>query len=101
MRTNQVVGYGSGVPVDSNQMITLATLQVLTMGNNAEGYRLSPANYASLPNSMAYVDSQDPDNNLVDMAPVSGSHDRPVFTFGDFTVEEQQSWDSVKSLYRN
>jgi hypothetical protein len=97
---NQVVGFSSGLPVNSSQMITLATFQVLSMGNNPDGYRLSPANYPSLPNSMAYVDSQDPDNNLVDMAPTSGSHDRPVFTFGDFTVDEQQSWDNVKSIYR-
>ncbi len=98
--TNQVVGFGSGVPVDSNQMVTLATFQVLSMGNNQEGYRLSPTSSPSIPNAMAYLDFGDPDDNLVDMAPASGSYDRPVFTFGDFTIDEQQTWDTVKSLYK-
>jgi hypothetical protein len=99
--TNQVVGFGSGLPVDSSQMVTLATFQVFTMGNNREGYTLSPTSPSSLPNSMAYLDFQDPDDNLVDMAPTSGSYDRPVFTFGDFTIDEEQTWGTVKSLYKN
>ena len=98
--SNQVVGYGSGLPVDSNHMVTLATFQVLTMGNNQEGYRLSPTNSPSIPNSMAYLDFSDPDDNLVDMIPASGSFDRPVFTFGDFTIDEEQTWDTVKSLFK-
>ncbi len=98
--TNQVVGFGSGLPVDSNNMVTLATFEVFSMGNNPEGYRLSPVSPSSLPNTMAYLDFQDPDNNLVDMAPASGSYDRPVFIFGDYSVEEEQSWGSVKSLFQ-
>ncbi len=98
--TNQIVGFTYGQPVDSRQTVNLATFEVLTMGNNPEGYKLSPTAYASLPNSMAYLDFLDPGNSLVDMAPISGSHDRPVFTFGNYDITEQQSWDSVKSLYR-
>jgi hypothetical protein len=49
---------------------------------------------------MAYVDWEDPDDNLVDMAPVSGSFGRPVFTFGDYTSEQGARWGEVKSLFR-
>ena len=70
------------------------------MGNSPVGYRLVPTSPSSRPNAMAYVDSEDPDDRLVEMMPVSGSYDRPVFTFGDYTLEQNAKWGEVKSLYR-
>lgn len=98
--SNMVVGFGSGLPVGSNNQVTLATLEVFSMGNNREGYKLSPTAQASSPNSMAYLDFQDPVDALVEMGPASGSYDRAVFTFGDYSVSEEQTWDAVKSLYK-
>ncbi len=97
---NIVAGFATAVPVSSQRAAMLATLTVLTMGNNPEGYRLVPTAAATHANTMAYVDSDDPDDNIVDMAPVSGSFDRPVFTFGDYTVDRVAKWGEVKSLYR-
>ncbi len=37
-----IVGYQQGIPVGSGDGTTLATLSVLTMGNNPEGYFLLP-----------------------------------------------------------
>jgi len=105
---NIVAGFATAVPVTSQRVAVLATLSVLTMGDNPEGYRLVPTEAPSHPNTMAYVDSEDPDgevpdpevDNIVDMMPTSGSFDRPVFTFGDYTVDETAKWGEVKALYR-
>ncbi|MDX2472149.1 MAG: hypothetical protein QNL91_00415 [Candidatus Krumholzibacteria bacterium] len=97
---NIVAGYVSAVPVSSGRAATLATFSVLTMGNSPVGYKLVPASPASHPNTMAYVDYEDSGDKLVDMAPASGSHDLPVFTFGDYTGEQNAKWGAVKSLYR-
>jgi len=94
-----VVAYAQGLPVESNGT-TLATLSVLTMGNNPEGYYLQPASTSSIPNSLAYLDMGGPEVLLVDAAPISGSFDLPVFTFGDYSVEEDKMWGDVKSIYR-
>lgn len=98
---NIVVGYAApSLPVTSADGTVLATLSVLTMGNNPEGYFLQPPMSPSLPNKIAYLDMGAGDALTVEAVPVSGSHDRPVFTFGDYTVEENKQWGEVKSLYR-
>lgn len=97
---NLVVGYVQGLPVGSGGGTTLATFSVLTMGNNPEGYYLQPASPASHPNKISYLDLGSSQTLIVDALPVSGSHDRPVFTFGDYTVDEDRKWGDVKSLYR-
>ena len=97
---DMVVGYSQGLPVVSGGGTTLATVSVLTMGNNPEGYFLQPATTTSIPNSMVYLDSGGSERELVGALPVSGSYDLPVFTFGDYSVEEDKKWGDVKSLYR-
>ncbi len=97
---NIVAGFQTAVPVSGQRAAMLATFSVLTMGNNPEGYKLVPTITPSLPNTMAYVDYDDPVGNLVNMVPSSGSHDQPVFTFGDYTLEQVQAWGAVKALYR-
>jgi hypothetical protein len=74
-----IVGYAQGLAVDSGGGTTLATLSVLALGNNPEGYCLGPPSQSSHPNNMVYLD---------------------LGTFGDFTVEEDKTWGDVKSLYR-
>jgi hypothetical protein len=95
-----IAGFATAVRVSSQQAVTLATFSVLTMGNSPEGYRLVPTSPSSHANTMAYVDYDDPDDAIVDMSPISGSHDKPVFTFGDYTIELNAKWGAVKSLYR-
>jgi len=97
---NVVAGFQNAVPVSSQRAAMLATFSVLTMGNNPDGYKLVPTITPSLPNTMAYVDFDDPEGNLVNMVPSSGSNDRPVFIFGDYSLEEAQAWGAVKALYR-
>lgn len=97
---NLIVGYATAVPVRSAGSATLASLRILSFGNNREGYRLSPASPASLAGTMAYVDAEDQDDNLVGMMPVSGGFDRAVFWFGDWHIKEQAMWGEVKSLFR-
>jgi hypothetical protein len=96
---NMVVGYSHGLPVESSGT-TLATVSVLTLGNNPEGYYLQPATGSSIPNSLVYLDAGGSEALLVDALPVSGSFDVPVFTFGDYSIEEDKKWGDVKSLYR-
>ncbi|MEN8006511.1 MAG: hypothetical protein ABFS42_05815 [Candidatus Krumholzibacteriota bacterium] len=97
---NLMVGFAQAMPVTSGSGVTLATLTVLTMGNNPEGYFLQPASPPSIPNTMAYLDMSSAETLAVNAMPVSGSFDQPVFTFGDYTVEEDRMWGDVKSLYR-
>jgi hypothetical protein len=97
---NLLVGFGGALPVGTSRAATLATLHVLSFGNNRAGYRLSLASPPSLAGSMAYLDAEDTGDNLVGMMPVSGTFDRPVFWFGDWHVKEQALWGEVKSLYR-
>lgn len=97
---NLVVGFASAVPVGSGRTATLATLRVLTLGNNRAGYLLSPAAPQSLAGTMAYVDAEDTDDNLVAMMPVSGSFDRAVFWFGNWNIRQTAPWGAVKSLFR-
>jgi hypothetical protein len=94
-----VVGYAQGLQVESSGT-TLATLSVLTMGNNPEGYYLQPAPSGQSSNSLAYLDLGGPEPIIVAAEPISGSFDRPVFTFGDYSVEEDKMWGDVKSIYR-
>lgn len=94
------VGFAPAVPVSHQRAATLATLSVLTLGNSPVGYRLAPFTPAALPSAMAYVDSEDPVEGLVEMRPVSGSFTEPVFTFGDYTIEENARWGEVKVLFR-
>ena len=61
---------------------------------------MSLASPSSLGGTMAYVDAEDQDDNLVGMMPVSGGFDRPVFWFGNWHVKEQAKWGEVKSLFR-
>jgi len=98
--SNIVAGFQSAIRVSGQRAAMLATVSVLTLGDNPEGYRLVPTVTPSLPNTMAYVDYDDPDENLVDMVPASGSHDRPVFTFGTYNLAKNQAWGAVKALYR-
>ena len=97
---NMMVGYTQGLQVASGNGTTLATVTVLTMGNNPEGYYLQPASPSSHPNKMAYLDLSSSEGLIVDVLPVSGSNDLPVFFFGDYTVEEDRKWGDVKSIYR-
>lgn len=98
--SNLIVGYGAAVPVGSGRAATLASVRVLTFGNNRQGYRLALASPPSLAGSLAYVDAEDPVANLVGMMPVSGSFDRAVFCFGDWKLREQAPWGEIKSLFR-
>ncbi len=98
--SNLIVGYAAAVPVDGNRAATLASVRVLSFGNNREGYRLALADPPSLPGTLAYVDAEDPGANLVAMMPVSGTFDRAVFCFGDWKLREQAQWGEVKSLFR-
>ena len=97
---NIVVGYAGPLPVTSADATVLATVSVLTMGNNPEGYYLLPSAAPSIPNSMAFLEMDSAEHLPVAAVPVSGSYDRPVFTFGDYTIEENKRWGEVKSLYR-
>ena len=98
---NLIVGYANeGLPVESGGGTTMATFNILTMGNNPQGYFLLPASPSSHPNTMAYLDHGDSPGLIIDAMPVSGSFDRHVFTFGDYTVDEDRKWGDVKSLYR-
>ena len=97
---NLIVGYAEALPVQTGGGTTLATISVLTLGNNPEGYFLQPASPAFLPNTMAFLDISSSDRLHVTSLPVSGSFERPVFTFGDYTVDENRQWGGVKSLYR-
>jgi len=98
---NRIVGFANeGLPVESGGGTTMATLSILTMGNNPEGYFLLPSSPSSHPNTMAYLDNGDSPGLIIDALPVSGSFDRHVFTFGDYTVDEDRKWGDVKSLYR-
>lgn len=97
---NLMVGYAQGLSVISGGGTTLATISVLTMGNNPDGYKLQPASPSSMPNKMAFLDLGGGEGLIVNALPVSGSHDLPVFTFGDYTVDENRQWGNVKSLYR-
>jgi hypothetical protein len=97
---DMVVAYNQGLPVTAGGGTTLATLSVLTLGNNPEGYYLEPATGASIPNSLVYLDMGGSRPQIVDALPVSGSFDLPVFTFGDYSVDEEKNWGGVKSLYR-
>ena len=97
---NMMVGYAQGLPVDSGGGTTLATLSVMTLGNNPEGYFIQPASPASYPNTMGYLDLGGSETLHVFALPVSGSYDRHVFTFGDYTVDEVRMFGDVKLLYR-
>jgi len=98
---NLMVGYSNpGLPVASGNGTTLATLTVLTVGNNPEGYLLQPASPASYPNTMGYLSMGSSETLHVYATPTSGSYDQPVFTFGEYTVKEDRMWGDVKSLYR-
>jgi len=98
---NLIVGYAHhGLSVEPGGGTTLATLSILALGNNPEGYFLRPASPASSPNTMGYLDLGNSETLHVFALPVSGSFDRPVFTFGDYTVDEDKKWGDVKSLYR-
>jgi hypothetical protein len=97
---NLLVGFGNALPVGRSRAATLATVHVLSIGNNRAGYRLSLASPPSLAGSMAYLDAEDTVDKLVGMMPVSGAFDRPVFWFGNWHVKEQALWGEVKSLFR-
>lgn len=97
---NLIVGYADPLPVQTGGGTTLATVSVLTMGNNPEGYFLQPASPSFVPNTMAYLDISSTEHLHVTSLPVSGSFERPVFTFGDYSVDENREWGDVKSLYR-
>jgi len=98
---NIIAGFASEVPVTgASRTAVLAFLSVMSSGNNATGWFLQPASPASLAGTMAYVDAEDPDDNLVNMMPVGGRFDQPVFWFGDWHVEEARQWGDVKVLFR-
>ncbi len=98
--SNLIVGYGAAVPVGSGRAATLASVRVLSYGNNRDGYRLALASPPSLAGSLAYVDAEEPGANLVAMMPVSGAFDRAVFAFGDWKLREQAPWGEIKILFR-
>ncbi len=97
---NLIVGFAGAVPVSSARAAMLATVRVLSFGDNREGYLLATASPPSLPGLMAYVDAEDTGDDLVGMMPASGAFDRPVFWFGNWHVRENAPWGAVKSLYR-
>ncbi len=98
---NIIAGFADGVPVaGGSRTALLASLSVLSSGNNPTGWRLSPATPASLPGGVGYGDAEDPEDNLVDMLPVGGRFDQAVFWFGDWHVEEARQWGEVKALFR-
>lgn len=98
--SNLIVGFAGAVPVGSSRAAMLATLRVLSFGDNREGYQLALASPPSIPGMMAYVDAEDTGDDLVGMMPASGAFDRPVFWFGNWHVRENAQWGAVKSLYR-
>lgn len=98
--SNLIVGFAGAVPVGSARAATLATVRVLSFGDNRDGYLLATASPASIPGMMAYVDAEDTGDDLVGMLPASGDFARPVFWFGNWHVRESAQWGAVKSLYR-
>lgn len=98
--SNLIVGFAGAVPVGSSRAAMLATLRVLSFGDNREGYQLALASPPSIPGMMAYVDAEDSGDDLVGMMPASGAFERPVFWFGNWHVRENAQWGAVKSLYR-
>lgn len=48
---NLIVGFASAVPVSSSRAATLATVRVMSFGNNRAGYLLSTATPQSIPGS--------------------------------------------------
>lgn len=97
---NLLVGFGGAVRVGPSRAATLATVHVLSLGDNRDGYRLSLASPPSLAGSLAYLDAEDAGGSLVGMMPASGAFDRPVFWFGNWHIKEQALWGEVKSLFR-
>lgn len=97
---NLIVGYAGALPVGTARQATLATVRVLSFGNNREGYLLALASPPSIAGMMAYVDAEDTGDDLVGMMPSSGAFDRPVFWFGNWHTRETAPWGEVKSLYR-
>ncbi|MBK8166791.1 MAG: hypothetical protein IPK64_12680 [bacterium] len=97
---NLIVGFAGAVPVGTAGTAVLATLRVLSFGDNRDGYLLGTASPPSIPGMMAYVDAEDTDDDLVGMMPASGAFERPVFWFGNWHVRENAQWGAVKSLYR-
>ena len=98
--SNLIVGFAGAVPVGSSRAATLATVRVLSFGDNRDGYLLATASPPSIPGMMAYVDAEDTGDDLVGMLPASGDFGRPVFWFGNWHVRESAQWGAVKSLYR-
>ena len=97
---NLIVGFGGAVPVGGAHEAVLASLHVLSFGNDRAGYKLNPASPSSLTGAMAYLDAEDTTDNLVGMMPVSGAFERSVFWFGNWHTREQALWGDVKGLFR-
>jgi len=119
--SNQVVGYSVPIPVISGGPTILATITFailpptksqlnkrvdavagspLPCETATDGVFFAPTERPSIVGSMAYLDAEDTDDPLIAATTWNG-FDQPAFLVEPWTVAtENQSWGSIKSLYR-
>ena len=94
-----IVGIDLNNPVlVTDESVVLVTFQFLNVNVGVTNVYLEPTTATGIAGEMAFLSIS---GQLDIMHPISGSHDAPVFTFnGEAVVVENDSWGSVKSLYR-
>ena len=117
---NLVVGYSVPIPVVSDGLTILATISYAMLPPSVNqagisetvetaspqpcdfatsGLYLAPTQFPAIVGSLAYLDADDTNDPLVAASPYS--YDYPSFRVDQWPVAtEQQSWGSIKSLYR-
>lgn len=97
-----IVGFSTGVFPDAQGVAILGEMDFLLIGTEDRLF-VGPTDPSSIPNAMSYL-AQDENNDLylVEMFPVSGDFETPIFGV-NVTVDvatESSSWTDVKRLYR-
>jgi hypothetical protein len=92
-----IVGFAYEIP-SINDAILLTTLQFINQNTGPVEVTMGPASVPSVPGQMSYVT---PNASLQVMYSMGGAMDAPVFIFnGEAVPVEQESFGSVKALYR-
>ena len=92
-----IVGIGTDWPV-TDESVCLVTIQFMALVTTPIYVTLGPATVQSIPGEMSFMSIV---GDLRVMHPISGGTDIPVFTFnGHLTPAENESFGSVKALYR-